>query len=1600
MAATIVRAGGGGAAFAVEMAAITFLTAGLGAEAAIAKGAVRTRKIIATAQTAKKFRGAKVASSKVLHHVTQHTAKAMLEGVHFGLATGDKAEIPVGAGFYAINRMIPGLKIPNSIGKAIIESMYKSSVGLAAASMGTEAAHVAIDALRRDQGVRTAIADNFGHGDELTERVVTELAVGAMFGAAHMPKALKARHMKSTPKEMDHAIKKSIENDKFDMAIDIANEKFNYLDKNDIYRQAAETNSKYKYLKKRLEKEELKGLADKKGLDPEKINQRFEEVVREHAKESGRKEAEIWEEVIGRDSFGTLEQKRKALEEITGRSTKEYSPGDIEVIYERMRMDSEYAVKLREGMKVIVREERLATREERIAKEQDAAKELVGTEEGIAISTEKNAEKVEKNIDGLVTKVQKKHAKEARDTERNISPKTIRKGVNRIKAALKSGDKLQAWDALSQIERDIKGAIKQADRSNIKKSDNAYKQLKQAHQTALKSLNQQEMLTSPQAERLYKSMEKALSLFSSDNTSSRLKKKLKKVTTKAREDGKPVERKFDSKTDFMLSAINTLFTGDTKSVRALSERVSSGMESLFKDTGLYEPGRVDRFEAVRSAMDHGLTRESALRRRAELEVVREKRELTNAEQMEYEILNFRDASSMSMGELAMADAALKVLINNGTSARRVQKTFEKIQERTDINEVQKMLDPKRYLSKKAKLEAEIAVTNTDKIRFLERFGTNVPKLKDPTTKKYDKELINREYERAVKEHHDRVNKVGASKVQKILRMGRVNIESFPSIMEYFSNKMPGRLAMEGHLHTFSDQILAARNGKQGELSYWASARAEHVESSFGTLAKANEVMRGWGKKKHDFHITNELTEVKLPERMTVQEAMTLLAYSRQRDQLPTFEKKGWEVVDKNGNKGRAVKELEAQIEAFGGKEAVEWVDWTLTEYLPRVYHRLNEKYRDHKGTDLEYIINYFPVIKKGGGERADRTLFDKPASDYVASTMTSAAKSRTGSTEWYDLRNFNELTNNHTERTVHYVHFQAPVLRIERTFGQESVQSLLRDHYSGQAVSVMKKFEKDIAADRTTGDRWGAIEKAKNNFVRAKLGINHLLVPKQMMSVQAYTAGLVGGKEVAAFHGKLLNIDFKLMREIAKTEFMKGRYASSSFNRDLAQAERAYNSSTTGAKGSRLIQGTTAKEALDPRGEYLKNNILVLTKLGDKGAILWGAQAQYRVVYDRMIKEGYTPKEAKSEAYMAIVRSTRRTQQSGSIEDLSHWQRYGTIGKLTSMFQNSPLQYARVEMAAFDALAQAKRDGDQTKMKKAAWDLFFFHFVMPMTFQAAMNGFYAGEAKMLEDEDMLRTMLLGSLSYIPALGGVLTGMVDYANTGESFGISTGVAGSITEEADAVLEVLGTILQGEEMSPDGMMQTASAIATMMGVPVDSPYNLYKGVREYVVGETHDPRALMGYSSYMRGAGDRSHLYPLVEKHSSKNGGDMGDAFDEFIEDNGIRAFQKNKNFIKKEYLINEEFGGYDRHVNHLNSPRIKSEEKAEYIYDLYKVSVLGQRPVIRRKVAIKDIYDSEEMSSAEFEDRLGRWLAFDVITKEQYLMFDAKKRGKFEEEFEY
>jgi hypothetical protein len=148
---------------------------------------------------------------------------------------------------------------------------------------------------------------------------------------------------------------------------------------------------------------------------------------------------------------------------------------------------------------------------------------------------------------------------------------------------------------------------------------------------------------------------------------------------------------------------------------------------------------------------------------------------------------------------------------------------------------------------------------------------------------------------------------------------------------------------------------------------------------------------------------------------------------------------------------------------------------------------------------------------------------------------------------------------------------------------------------------------------------------------------------------------------------------------------------------------------------------------------------------GDKVSILVGGDALYR--YAR--SKGMSVEESVELA----SKTARNTQSTGSMDTLSVLQGStggGGFARLFTLYQNQPLQFARLEMQAFRAMATKgfmKGEGRMTRTEVAK-TLILFHIFIPMLFQAIVDAGW-------DEEKQTRARILGSFNSVPLLSQVL-----------------------------------------------------------------------------------------------------------------------------------------------------------------------------------------------------------------------------------------------------
>jgi len=469
--------------------------------------------------------------------------------------------------------------------------------------------------------------------------------------------------------------------------------------------------------------------------------------------------------------------------------------------------------------------------------------------------------------------------------------------------------------------------------------------------------------------------------------------------------------------------------------------------------------------------------------------------------------------------------------------------------------------------------------------------------------------------------------------------------------------------------------------------------------------------------------------------------------------------------------------------------------------------------------------------------------------------------------------------------------------------------------------------------------------------------------------------------------------DFQVIEMLMQLPQIKMRYRVNDYNRDIAERTRQTDEMLKmgGEDKIALLKGR-GLETLKLKN--MRDNQLIATKWGDLSAILIGGQAMYRVKYEGYVKKGYSPKEAKNMALKDFTRATEKTQQSGALHNLSRFQRLGSYGKMLSLFQNTPLQYVRIEMGALTNMKQAVKQGDFKKGADAMKTFMVYHFILPELFRAASNGFYLGDEDktFFNDPMMPVSFMLGSLSYLPVLGAGTLNLLQRFNTEHSFGTSQNIISDMLEETDGIMELIADKVAesgtpgGLEIGWEDIINVINGTAQWVGVPTQGLGTIGTGIYDYMTDRTDDELALLGYSRSVYQGYMLSKDAGMINRHMPHNGGSFETMLQEFEEQEGEAFVMKNVARLEREYRMYQKYGFNDPHVNFLYRGLTNSEDEATYLYKLFQAEV-RDRAVLRQNYTInelrKDMRAGIEKTYPEYMNWVEGLIETGVITEKTY-----------------
>jgi hypothetical protein len=540
-------------------------------------------------------------------------------------------------------------------------------------------------------------------------------------------------------------------------------------------------------------------------------------------------------------------------------------------------------------------------------------------------------------------------------------------------------------------------------------------------------------------------------------------------------------------------------------------------------------------------------------------------------------------------------------------------------------------------------------------------------------------------------------------------------------------------------------------------------------------------------------------------------------------------------------------------------ELKEWADWQLKEFYPWVHSKINPVYKRMHGVDLPKNEMYSPIFREGVSfEEAD--LF---ASDSFTKTAANGNLiSRVGSKKNLKWVDGDQAMYQYFDKMNFYSNWAETIKNLDGVFKDTKIRESIKQLHGVEYLPAIDGFIEDFARKKIDSkfiDK--TMDNIRKNLTTSTLSLKPAIAIKQLTSIPAYAQFIPvhkWGQYSASFWANPKKNWDKLM----ESEYLKDRY-SVGFERDMM-----------------LAMSKDAKSIMTKKSNF-KDQLMVLTKWGDRAAIITGGWAVYKHNYNENIKSGMNPKQADAAAMTKFEMATRLTQQASATSDLSAWQRSGSIPKLLTMYMTSPMQYHRMASAGMRNLIGGR--GSKAENLKA---IAIYHFLLPQLFSAvstalprAIQGsddpldFITGGGVSEDDksaiiQSQLTAAAVGNFNSIVIAGDVAEFLV--SAIGEQLGGSKGFdyqPSPLMREVERTkkglelsMKQIESLINGDEIKWDDVIEATDVLATPIlkattGMPIPMAKSVGKGAiglfDDEEIGLDEATRILLGYSDWSAG-----------------------------------------------------------------------------------------------------------------------------------------------------
>ena len=541
------------------------------------------------------------------------------------------------------------------------------------------------------------------------------------------------------------------------------------------------------------------------------------------------------------------------------------------------------------------------------------------------------------------------------------------------------------------------------------------------------------------------------------------------------------------------------------------------------------------------------------------------------------------------------------------------------------------------------------------------------------------------------------------------------------------------------------------------------------------------------------------------------------------------------------NYARVMKDMTNAID----KEVKEFADWQVQVLFPSLYNHYNATYRKIYRTNMPQHENYAGRIFREGVIPEPMDLISGVGVPFNNNVGTASTKVREETNAKIQKTDGSDALFTYLYDMEYFAAYAESVRDINKLFTNPYISKAIENIHGKFALTLIKNSIQKIA---NKGTRSGVFAKwingMNNVFITSRLGLNPLVTIKQLTSFVAY-ANDIGIANWIKYSAKNITELKKIYKEVRDNSvYMQDRKFNS-----IMQVIETY-SDTTELKS--FVPSQTK--------EFINNFLLFTTKFGDRAAIYLGGLPNYSYYKAEFKKKNpnATEQEAIDHAIIKFERDTKRTQQSGDLQDKDIYQTANPVMRALNMFLTSPKQYLRKEIQASRSLWRKLKAWDKSQGKGTITEnirtLVTFHVVLPVFFQWLTIGLPGVGRDFDDDEDkddLLRAAIIGNINAIFLIGDIGNYLGDLF-TGKEYAGQMKSVGIINQASRlTILAKRASKIKDPEKAAEAWQKFQLEVVSLSGLPASNVAKIVKNVQKLIEGGMDPGEAmlrLLNFSEY--------------------------------------------------------------------------------------------------------------------------------------------------------